>query len=93
MALLLKTNGEQHDVAPNNGTDFTLEEMQGYVNGLIELIYLSDGRIMIINEEGAIDDVSEPNELAMELYMVIERRSVPMPLFGDILVIEKSQIR
>jgi len=91
MALLLKTNGEQYDVAPNNGTDFTLEEMQGYVNGLIELIYLSDGRIMIINEEGAIDDVSEPNELAMELYT--ENQRMVLPLFGDVLVIEKSQIR
>ena len=45
---------EEETVEPKNGTDFTLEELQGYVGGYIEIIHLNDGRIMVINEEGKL---------------------------------------
>lgn len=38
---LLKVNGERVDVAPKNGKDYKLEELQGFVGGYIEIIRLS----------------------------------------------------
>jgi len=37
---------------PKNGADFSLEELQGFVDGYIEIITLSDDLIMVVNEEG-----------------------------------------
>ena len=45
----------------------SLEEMQKYVGGLIQLIELSDGRHMIINEEGKLSSDHIANKKATEL--------------------------
>ena len=38
-------------VEPANGTDFSLAELQGFVGGLIDIVGLSDGLIMVVNDE------------------------------------------
>lgn len=38
-------------VEPANGTDFSLEELQGFVGGLIDIVTLPDGFIMVVNDE------------------------------------------
>ena len=52
MAILISVDGKETEVSPKNGKSFELEEMQKLVGGYIEFIYLHDGRIMVINEEG-----------------------------------------
>lgn len=52
MAQIIKTNGEIHEVQPNNGADFQLDELQAIVKGYIEIIHLDDDEIMVVNEEG-----------------------------------------
>lgn len=52
MAQLIKADGETRQVAPKNGRFFELEELQELVGGYIENVYLDDGRIMVVNEEG-----------------------------------------
>lgn len=56
MALLIKTIGEQgsriEPVHPENGVNFTLEELQRYVGGYIEALRMKDGKIMWLNEDG-----------------------------------------
>lgn len=52
MAKLIKTDGTEIIVHPNNGTDFKLEEAQKFVNGYVEVVNLRNGTIMIVNEEG-----------------------------------------
>ena len=39
-------------VTPANGKTFTLQELQGYVGGYIEALYLATGAIMWLNEDG-----------------------------------------
>ncbi len=56
MATLIKTDGTQVEVHPANGKRFTLDELQGFVGGLVEMIDLSEG-IMWVNEEGKLDDL------------------------------------
>lgn len=52
MAQLIKADGETRLVAPKNGRYFELDELQELVDGFIENVYLSDGSIMVINEDG-----------------------------------------
>ncbi len=54
MATLIKSNGVQQEVSPKNGTDYSLEELQGFVGGDIEIISVSPTEIMVLNEEGLI---------------------------------------
>lgn len=54
MAKYLKTEGVVVDVHPKNGNDYALDELQGFVGGLIEIVYLPDGLLMVVNEEGLI---------------------------------------
>lgn len=53
-AILLKVDGTQTPINPTNNEQFTLKEMQEYVGGYIEVIYLQDNLIMVINEEGKL---------------------------------------
>ena len=43
------------DVSPKNGTDFTLEELQSFVGGYIEVLPLGETHLMVINEEGKLN--------------------------------------
>lgn len=42
------------EVKPSNGKEFTLDELQHYVGGNIEISSFPDGRMMVINEIGKL---------------------------------------
>lgn len=65
--LWITTDGKVSPVIPENGTDFTLDELQGFVGGYIEIVWLNDGRCMIVNEEGKLDNLKF-NTVATKLY-------------------------
>ncbi len=48
----IKTDGTIEEVAINK--DKSLKQKQELVGGYIELIYLADNKVMIVNEEGLI---------------------------------------
>lgn len=54
MAKIFNTDGTTRDIEPKNGTNFQLDEMKEIVGGYIELVYLRDGRLLVINEEGKL---------------------------------------
>lgn len=54
MARLYKTNGEVLNVHPENNHDFSLEELQNYVEGDIQIVHLSDNEVLVVNEEGKL---------------------------------------
>jgi hypothetical protein len=87
MAELIKSSGRKTNVNPKNDTDFTLEELQKYVGGNIQIVKTNDDRLMIINEEGKIFDL-DINRRATKLY---EYGSCDI-IMGDVLVIDKNQI-
>lgn len=91
MAKIIKTDGTCQPVQPANGTDFTLEEMQAIVGGDIELVYLNDTEIMVVNEEGKIDNLDD-NRAATLVF----RKNYPDSddyIVGDVLVCDNEQIR
>lgn len=51
-ALLIKESSESNYITPRNGNDFELDELQTAVGGLIDIIRITDGLIMVINDEG-----------------------------------------
>ena len=55
MCILIKTNGETRTVHPKNGKEWSLEELQGFVGGMIELFPTGkEGTIMVLHEEGKL---------------------------------------
>ena len=54
MALLIRSTGQEQRVIPRDGKHFTLQEMQGYVGGDIEMVSLPGGRTLVCNEEGKL---------------------------------------
>ena len=66
MAKLIYPNGKLEDVQPNNGNVFTLEEIQGFVGGYIEIVKLHDNALFVMNEDGKRENLS-PNIPATSL--------------------------
>ena len=87
MATLIKSNGEEKNVLPDNKMDFTLEELQKYVGGLIEIVRTKDGKPMIINEEGKINDLPI-NQKATAIYPYNEYDFI----IGDVLICQEDEI-
>lgn len=56
IAVLLKTGEELEPkcVHPKNGEKFTLEELQTFVGGYIQILYINNGWLMVVNEEGKL---------------------------------------
>ena len=88
MATLIKSNGEEINVIPNNKTDFQLVELQKFVGGFIEIVRTKDNKIMVMNEEGKINDLPI-NYKATELYQYNEFDSIA----GDVLICQSNEIR
>lgn len=54
MATVLYVNGTQGTIQPASPPAFSLEELHALVGGWIEVVYLPDGRLMVIDEEGKL---------------------------------------
>lgn len=84
MAKLIKTDGTEIIVQPNNGTDFKLEEAQKCVDGYVEVVNLRNGTILIVNEMGKF--TKEPNVKATEIAI---KHNALLPgdyISGDVLL-------
>jgi hypothetical protein len=53
-SILYRTDGAQEAVKPENKKYFTLRELQAFVGGYIEVVFLNDNQIMVVNEEGKL---------------------------------------
>lgn len=67
---------------------FSLEELQGFVGGYIELTRTNDGRDMYVNEEGKLEGMPY-NAKATALY----RHGGADPIVGPALVIGKPRTK
>jgi hypothetical protein len=68
MASLIRIGEPVEMVTPKNGNDFKLEELYKLLDcQTIETVNLSDGRIMVFDEEGKLTD-KERNEVASVIF-------------------------
>lgn len=84
MATIIKITGEKENIEPENGKVFTLKELQQAVGGLIEIVYLSKDKLMIVDEEGLI----KPNPMINEEASIIAKQ----PIIGQVIIIDRDQI-
>ena len=67
------------DVEPENGEDFKLEELQGYVEGLIEIVDLNDGRADIVKIGSPFAFILSGNTVK-----VLESHSLPLGILDSL---------
>ena len=82
------------EITPANGIYFTLEELQGYVNGRIEIIPLEaddlEDRLLVVHEEGKL--ISLPFNLPATLIWIMYYGESDF-ISGDAIVCHPSFIR
>jgi hypothetical protein len=89
-AWLIQEDGTVREVAPQNGTDFQLEEMYKLLG--VEMIQIVPGRSgwqMVIDEEGKINGLRQPNKMATAIYPY----GAQDPVWGPALVCPNSMIK
>lgn len=89
--VVIKIDGSSSELAPANGRDFTLEELQAIVGGYIQIIDLNKYDIMVMDEDGKRD--KEENFLAT---FIAHRDGAIMPcdhICGDVLVCAREMVK
>jgi Domain of unknown function (DUF3846) len=82
---ILKTTGEKIPVEPRNGNDFSLEELKTAIGGgYVETVPLSNGRMMIVDEDG--------RRKQLPLNVEASRLYAADIIVGDALVCDRRQI-
>lgn len=93
MAQIFKADGHIVHVKPANGTDFSLEEIQQIVGGYFEPIYLRNGMMLAINEDGKHIEGLLHNDIATELAHEHNAKAEDDFIVGDALYCRESQIK
>lgn len=88
-SILYTTDGERRKVTPSNGTDFSLEELQGFVGGYIEIIRLGANKVMVINEEGKMRNLP----LNIKATVTIQLHGRNDVIVGNALVCSTDKIK
>lgn len=89
---LIKPDGEKQEVNPKNGTDFSLEELQGFVGGYVQILHMGRGELMVVNEEGKLKNLPR-NRDATALAYYKGRLFKGDYIVGTVLICHKSQIK
>lgn len=82
--MLVCTDGKVVPVTPNNGLDFTLSELQKFVGGYIELMYLPEDKVLVVNEDGLFKGLSL-NAFASGL--------VGRPIVGNVVYMQSEMVK
>lgn len=91
MAQWIRADGTEEQVWPANGSDFTLDEMQEYVGGMIQIVPLpTTGALLVCNEEGKLLDLPF-NFLATHEW--IKNHGDTDEIVGDVLVCHPGEVR
>ena len=89
-AFIYKASGDIIPVLPANGIEFTLKEMQSFVKGHIELVFLKNNEIMVVNEEGKLFNL-RVNEEGTKVYNA--SHNFTDIIHGDVLVTPAQYIK
>lgn len=89
MGLLFK-KGEIIKVQPKNNKDYSLKECQNMVGGYVEVVTLQQGKIALVDEEGAL----KPDKwLNMEAMLYMLSLGFMGALYGNVLIIDDKEFR
>ena len=88
MATLIKSNGTEVEIHPNSKF-FSLEELQSFVGGYIEIVALDKEFYMVLNEEGKLKCLPK-NDKATRLYHRV--RYTDDVIVGNVLICNNTEI-
>lgn len=91
-AKIIHANGTEEKIVPANGSDFSLEEAQKVVGGLIEVVNLSNEMIIVCNEEGLYMNL-DVNQKATDLCLKSEAILPGSFIVGDVIYCHTDMIR
>lgn len=86
---ILYVDGREEFIEPKNGTDFSLEELNTIVDGYIQVVWLKDGRIMVINEEGKIHRLP----VNVKATFIVNGEGIADTIVGNVLVCNQSMVK
>ena len=90
MAQVIPVAGGTYELQPKNGKFFELEELQKVVGGYIEIIDLGNDKLMVVNEEGKLEELPW-NDEATKMYQRCTRAFDYIA--GNALVCNNNEIR
>lgn len=88
-SVFLTTDRKYQFVEPSNGEDFSLEELQKFVGGYIEIVSLPNDKIMVANEEGKCYNLPL-NVLATHMMQQIGRNDT---IVGNVLICDADKVK
>ena len=84
-SMLYMPDGHTKMVVPANGKHWTLEELEGFVGGYIEILRTIDGEFMVVNELGkCLTPMLDLNIPATRIY----QHGRVDPIVGPALVVD-----
>ena len=87
----ITVDGGIKEIAPKNGSDFSLEEAQSHVDGYIEVVRLTDEQIMIVNEDGKFNKSYNPIASGIaDLHNAIAKGDY---ISGDVVICPTDMLR
>lgn len=89
MSLYIKTDGTQSEVYPNNGVEYTLEELHKFVDGYVEIVRIADKKMIVLDEEGKLKGKPVNFRATVLADSYIAANDV---IVGDVLVINDGEI-
>ena len=87
-SVIIMADGLQKKVDPANGKDFSLEELNEFVDGYIEILHIGD-KLLVCNEEGKLKNL-QYNATATCL---INAAGIKDYIVGNALFCEKDKIK
>ncbi len=88
MATLIKPDGATSQVAPASGESFTLEELQAFVGGYIQIIPVGS-LLYVLNEEGKLDGLPANQAATHRAHDFLFQGDY---LCGAVLICERSEV-
>ena len=87
-SVIIKADGLQKKVDPANGTDFSIDELNEFVDGYIEILHIGD-KLLVCNEEGKLQNL-QYNATATRLINAVGIKDY---IVGNALFCDKDKIK
>lgn len=93
MAQAIYTNNTIIEIQPKNNSDFELEELYPHIGRCyLEVVYLKNNKIMIIDEEGKLKNLPF-NKIATEIAHKDEAIYDVDYIAGNVVICDTSELR
>jgi hypothetical protein len=90
MAKLIRTNGIVETITPENGTNFTEEELKNYVGGEAQIINIpNDYKYLICNLNGKALNLTENRQATDILYF---NKGIESVIVGNVVTCDYDQL-